>query len=55
MFDESYTRWGPIQWMAPEILLTIGEHLSRRGWSGTDIQAVLGGNFRRVAETAWRA
>lgn len=55
MFDESYTRWGPIRWMAPETLLTIGEHLSRRGWSGPDIQAVLGGNFRRVAETAWRA
>lgn len=55
MFDESYTRWGPIQWMAPEILLTIGEHLGRRGWSASDIQAVLGGNFRRVAETAWRA
>jgi membrane dipeptidase len=55
MFDDSYTRWGPIQWMPPETLLTIGEHLSGRGWSGTEIRAVLGGNFRRVAETAWRA
>jgi membrane dipeptidase len=54
MFDDSYTRWGPIQWMAPETLLTVGEHLSHRGWTDTDIQAVLGGNFRRVAETAWR-
>lgn len=54
MFDESYTRWGPIQWMPPETLLTIGEHLSQRGWTNIDIQAVLGGNFLRVARSAWR-
>jgi membrane dipeptidase len=55
MFDDSYTRWGPIQWMAPETLLTLGGHLSQRGWSTTDIHAVLGGNFYRVAQNAWRA
>jgi microsomal dipeptidase-like Zn-dependent dipeptidase len=38
----------------PETPLTIGEHLSRRGWTHTDIDAVLGGNFGRVAQTAWR-
>ena len=54
-FDETYTRWGPIQWMAPETLLTLGAHLERRGWSGKDINAVLGGNFFRVAQQAWRA
>lgn len=54
MFDSSYTRWGPIQWMAPETLLTIGVHLHQRGWAGKDIQAVLGGNFLRVAKSAWR-
>lgn len=54
MFDESYTRWGPIQWMPPETLLTIGEHLSQRGWTDTDVHAVLGGNFFRVARSAWR-
>ena len=54
MFDDSYTRWGPIQWMPPETLLTLGEYLSRRGWTDADIHAVLGGNFLRVAETAWR-
>ena len=54
-FDASYTRWGPIQWMAPETLLTLGAHLERRGWSGKDIAAVLGGNFFRVAQQAWRA
>lgn len=54
MFDDSYTRWGPIQWIAPETLLTLGVHLERRGWSGNDIRAVLGGNFFRVAQQAWR-
>jgi membrane dipeptidase len=55
MFDDSYTRWGPIQWMAPETLLTLGKHLDNRGWSDDDIRAVLGGNFFRVAQQAWRA
>jgi len=54
LFDESYTRWGPIQWMAPETLLTLGEHLSGRGWSTADIHSVLAGNFYRVALQAWR-
>jgi membrane dipeptidase len=54
LFDDSYTRWGVIQWMPPEIFLTLGDHLSRHGWSTSDIQAVLGGNFFRIAQTAWR-
>ncbi len=55
LFDDSYTRWGPIQWMPPETLLMLGEHLSRRGWTRADVDAVLGGNFYRVAQHAWRA
>lgn len=54
LFDDSYTRWGPIQWMPPETLLTLGEHLTERGWAGDEIRAVLGGNFHRVARQAWR-
>lgn len=41
--------------MPPETLLTLGEHLGGRGWSNADIQAVLGGNFFRVAQQTWRA
>ncbi|QTI70275.1 dipeptidase [Gordonia polyisoprenivorans] len=52
-FDESYTRWGPIRWMAPEVFVTLGSHLAQRGWAAEDITAVLGGNFRRVAECSW--
>ncbi|OBK11001.1 dipeptidase [Mycobacterium asiaticum] len=54
LFDDSYTRWGTIQWMPPETLLTLTEHLDQRGWRTADIVAVLGGNFARVAERAWR-
>lgn len=54
LFDDSYTRWGPIRWMPPETFLALGEHLRSRGWSARDINAVLGGNFHRVARRAWR-
>lgn len=53
LFDDSYTRWGPIQWMPPETFLTLGEHLRHRGWGAGDIDAVLGGNFYRVARRVW--
>lgn len=54
LFDDNYTRWGVIQWMPPETLLTLGEHLSGRGWTTADIQSILAANFHRVALQAWR-
>ncbi|MFL0278214.1 dipeptidase [Mycobacterium sp. SMC-19] len=54
LFDESYTRWGPIQWMPPETWLGLRDHLSARGWADDDVNAVLGGNFHRVARETWR-
>ncbi|OBS02614.1 membrane dipeptidase [Mycobacterium gordonae] len=53
LFDDSYTRWGPIQWMPPETLLTLDQHLTSEGWAEADIHAVLGGNFYRVAQQTW--
>lgn len=53
LFDDSYTRWGPIEWMPPETWLRLHEHLAGRGWADTDIGAVLGGNFHRVARQVW--
>ncbi|MCZ4581705.1 membrane dipeptidase [Gordonia amicalis] len=53
LFDDSYTRWGPITWMAPETFLTLGDHLTQRGWAPADIAAVLHGNFLRVARETW--
>ncbi|GAA4407799.1 membrane dipeptidase [Tsukamurella soli] len=55
LYDESYTRWGPIQWMPPETFVTLGAHLAGRGWPDTDIAAVLGRNFMRVARESWSA
>ncbi|WP_375485660.1 hypothetical protein [uncultured Mycobacterium sp.] len=31
----------------------VGHHLTERGWADADVAAVLGGNFRRVAEQTW--
>lgn len=53
LFDESYTRWGPIEWMPPERFLRLEAHLAAQGWADDDIRAVLGGNFRRVAQESW--
>ena len=53
LFDESYTRWGPIQWMPPETFVGLGGHLQDRGWADTEISAVLGANFHRVARQTW--
>jgi membrane dipeptidase len=55
LFDESYTRWGPIQWMPPELVLTLGPALADRGWRDHEIMAVLSGNFARVARQVWPA
>lgn len=54
LFDHSYTRWGTIQWMPPETLLMLGEYLGHHGWSDEHVRAVVGGNFYRVAQQAWR-
>ncbi|GAA1482075.1 dipeptidase [Gordonia sinesedis] len=53
LFDESYTRWGPIRWMPPEVFAGLGTHLAERGWADANIAAVLGGNFLRVARESW--
>jgi membrane dipeptidase len=53
LFDESYTRWGPIRWMPPEVFTGIGAHLSDAGWADADVAAVLGANFARVAAQTW--
>ncbi|WP_167048255.1 dipeptidase [Microbacterium halimionae] len=55
VFDESYTRWGAIEWMSPETFVTLASHLAGEGWSPSDIEAVVGGNFRRVAAESWNA
>ncbi|GAA5101646.1 dipeptidase [Nocardia iowensis] len=59
-FSESYTKWGPLQWVPPEDLLGLSgvpgldEVLARRGFSLGDRAAVFGGNFSRIAAQVWR-
>ncbi|WP_295842641.1 dipeptidase [uncultured Microbacterium sp.] len=53
LYDASYTRWGPMEWMPPETFVLLGSALAARGWNDTDVAAVLGGNFRRVAAESW--
>jgi membrane dipeptidase len=54
LFPAAYTRWGPLQFVAPEDLLCLDDALALRGYDDAAIAAVLGGNFRRVAGQVWR-
>jgi microsomal dipeptidase-like Zn-dependent dipeptidase len=54
LFPDCYTRWGPINFMAPEGLLTVEEALLARGYPHDAVTAILGGNFRRVAAMVWQ-
>ncbi|QCB48964.1 membrane dipeptidase [Rhodococcus sp. PAMC28707] len=54
-FSEMYTRWGPLQWVPPEGTLTLPAVLRGRGFDEHAVDAVFGGNFRRVAEATQAA
>ncbi|MET9386331.1 membrane dipeptidase [Streptomyces sp. NPDC002928] len=54
LFPDCYTRWGPINFMPPEDLLTVEDALLARGYPNNAVAAILGGNFRRVAELVWQ-
>lgn len=54
LFPDSYTRWGPIDFLPPEGLLTVEDALVARGYPDDAVTAILGGNFRRVAAQVWQ-
>jgi membrane dipeptidase len=52
LFSDSYKRWGPIDFMPPETLLTVEAALQDHGYPPAAVAAIVGGNFRRVAAQA---
>ncbi|MGA9872773.1 MAG: membrane dipeptidase [Rhodococcus sp. (in: high G+C Gram-positive bacteria)] len=51
-FSEQYTRWGQLQWVPPEDIVTLPSVLRERGFTDGAIAAVCGGNFRRISALA---
>ncbi len=54
LFPDSFTRWGPINFLPPEGLLQVSSALENRGYPSAAITAILGGNFRRIARQVWK-
>lgn len=59
-FSESYTAWGPLQWTPPEDFLgasdvpSLDDHLTTRGFTPEEREAILHANFTRAAGQVWR-
>lgn len=53
LFPDWFTRWGPIDFMPPERMLTVEEALRARGYPDDAVSSILGGNFGRVAKLVW--
>ncbi len=49
LFPDDYTRWGPIGFVPPERLSTVPHALAKRGFDDAAIEAIMFGNFARVA------
>ncbi|MFC7959869.1 dipeptidase [Rhodococcoides kroppenstedtii] len=52
-FGPEYTAYGPLQWVPPEDTRTLPNVLRSRGWDDAAVDAVVAGNFRRVAGEIW--
>lgn len=53
-FSDSYTRWGPLQWLPPEDLPSLDTLLTTRGFTPEERAALFHGNFTRIAHQVWR-
>ncbi|MGU3436598.1 dipeptidase [Actinomycetes bacterium M1A6_2h] len=52
-FSDEYTRYGPLHWVPPEDTVTLADVLRERGFDQAAVDAVFGGNFRRIAGEVW--
>jgi membrane dipeptidase len=54
LFPEAYTRWGPIKFASPEDFSAVPAALRELGYPDGAVAAIVGGNFRRIAESTWK-
>jgi len=54
LFPDAYTRWGPIKFASPEDFATVPAALRQLGYPDDAVAAIVGGNFRRVAQQTWK-
>jgi membrane dipeptidase len=54
IFPESYRNWDAYQFLAPEELPAVESELHGLGYSAEDVNAIMGGNFLRVAQAVWQ-
>lgn len=55
LFPPEFSRYGAVDMVPPAQTLSIASALRDRGHTEADIAAIIGGNFRRVAEQVWTA
>ncbi|GGF95213.1 membrane dipeptidase [Rhodococcoides trifolii] len=53
-FSDEYTKYGPLRWVPPEDTVTVPDVLRGRGFDDAAVDAVFGGNFRRIAGQVWK-
>jgi membrane dipeptidase len=53
-FSDEYTKYGPLHWVPPEDTVTLPDVLRSRGFDDAAVDAVFGGNFRRIADQVWK-
>jgi membrane dipeptidase len=54
VFPASYQGWDAYKFVEPEQLPALETELQRLGYSTADLDAILGGNFLRVAKAVWK-
>lgn len=54
LFPPSYTRWGRVDFLSPELLVDVQAELGRLGYADADVAGIMGGNFLRLAEQIWK-
>lgn len=55
LFPPSYSRWGRVDFLGPELLGEVQAELRQLGYEDADVAGVMGGNFLRLAEQVWKS